>query len=135
MYCKNCGNEIDESAVICTKCGYATEKLQDIGTKSKQKSGKYITSLIFLIISICANGIYFILMLARALSYIYINYALISLIYLIPITVCSIAIIKLNNVSTKKELTAISIITLIFGNIIAGIIMLTINDEDLKCNK
>ncbi len=26
MYCKNCGNNIDDNAVICPKCGVATGK-------------------------------------------------------------------------------------------------------------
>ncbi|MES0491271.1 MAG: TM2 domain-containing protein [Leptospirales bacterium] len=25
MFCKNCGNEVDENAAVCIKCGYAIE--------------------------------------------------------------------------------------------------------------
>ena len=28
MYCKNCGNEIDDKAVICPNCGVATDNNQ-----------------------------------------------------------------------------------------------------------
>lgn len=133
MYCKNCGNEIDDSAVVCTKCGCATDNMQNVSTKPKQKSGKYIASLVFLIISLCANGISFIL----ALTLIGANSSLgfINSFFIVPISVCTAAITQLNKATTKKDLTAISIVTLIFGNIIAGIIMLTMNDEDLQCNK
>ncbi len=30
-YCRNCGNEIDDKAVICPKCGIAQKQIQDNG--------------------------------------------------------------------------------------------------------
>lgn len=29
MFCKNCGKEIDDNAVVCPNCGVATEKMQE----------------------------------------------------------------------------------------------------------
>ncbi len=29
MYCKHCGNEIQDQAVVCVHCGYATENAQN----------------------------------------------------------------------------------------------------------
>lgn len=28
MFCKNCGKEINDNAVVCPECGVATDKLQ-----------------------------------------------------------------------------------------------------------
>lgn len=30
MYCKNCGKEIDDNAVICIHCGVAQKKVEEI---------------------------------------------------------------------------------------------------------
>lgn len=38
MYCKNCGNEINENAVVCIHCGCATEQQNQIQTKVSQKN-------------------------------------------------------------------------------------------------
>ena len=49
----------------------------------------------------------------------------------IPITVDVIALKKLDNCSSKSELLGISICVLIFGGLIAGILMLCASEEDL----
>ena len=38
MYCRNCGNEIDENAAICVNCGYAKNN----GDKFCQNCGKEV---------------------------------------------------------------------------------------------
>ena len=48
------------------------------------------------------------------------------------IIVGSIALYKLSKAKTKQELTAIAILTLIFCNLISGILMLCMKDEDLN---
>ena len=35
MFCRNCGNEISEEAVICVKCGVMSKPLQDQNAKSR----------------------------------------------------------------------------------------------------
>lgn len=49
----------------------------------------------------------------------------------IPAIICLIANGKLNKATCKSDLTAIAIITLLFGNLISGILMLCITDEQL----
>lgn len=49
----------------------------------------------------------------------------------IPIVVSAISLKKLANAQWKSELTVMAILTLLFANIIAGILMLCIKDEDL----
>ncbi len=50
-FCSNCGKELDESAIVCVKCGTATDKLQQ--KKSKQPGkGLSIASMVLGIIAI-----------------------------------------------------------------------------------
>lgn len=51
---------------------------------------------------------------------------------IVPLIVGIIALNKLNNAKSKSELTVVAICTLLFVNLIAGILMLCINDEQLK---
>ena len=53
------------------------------------------------------------------------------LIFLIPVIVDVIGLKKLNNAVSKDELLAISIVVLIFGGLIPGILMLCANEDDL----
>lgn len=56
---------------------------------------------------------------------------LLAIICLVPAIVCWIAYVKLCNASFKSDIIVISIITLIFGNVIAGILMLLIPESEL----
>ena len=55
-----------------------------------------------------------------------------EILLLVPIIVCAIANSKVANAYSKSELTGIAIITLLLGNLISGILMLVITDEDLR---
>lgn len=48
-----------------------------------------------------------------------------------PIIVGAIALKKLKTAQTKSDLTVMGIVTLLFCNVIGGILMLLIKDEDL----
>ncbi len=48
-----------------------------------------------------------------------------------PIIVGAIALKKLKTATTKSELTGIAIVTLLFCNLIGGILMLCIDEKDL----
>ena len=50
---------------------------------------------------------------------------------IIPLIIAIVALVKLNRAHYKSELTVVAILTLIFVNLIAGILMLLIKDEDL----
>ena len=52
------------------------------------------------------------------------------LIALVPVVIDSVALKKLNKASHKSELTGISIAVLIFGGLIAGILMLCLDEKD-----
>ena len=38
MYCKKCGKEINDNAVICPSCGYATDKYEQKNFKNESDS-------------------------------------------------------------------------------------------------
>ena len=109
MYCKKCGSEIDDEAVICVKCGCYTDS-QPIKRQSANSSTKVATAKFFAIFG-AVIGVFMLF---------------------IPTIVGCFAVSKLNNAKTKEELTGTAVCTLLFCSTIAGIIMLCITDEDLK---
>ncbi len=41
MFCKNCGKEIDDNALVCPNCGVATEKMnQEVATEAPAQEQK-----------------------------------------------------------------------------------------------
>ena len=50
---------------------------------------------------------------------------------IVPLVIAIVALVKLNRARYKRELTVIAILSLIFVNLIVGILMLLIKDEDL----
>ena len=109
-YCSHCGEQLYDNAVICPKCGCATGYVEPSATATTQsaKTTLRTIALIFMIIGCIANG-----------------FALIPLIWCIPMT------IKYNN--SIKEGTNVSmafkVCTLLFVNLIAGVLMLCDNDN------
>lgn len=59
----------------------------------------------------------------------------IGCILIVPIIVGAIALGKLEKAKTKDDLTTVAIITLLFCNLLGGIFMLMIENEELKGNK
>ena len=52
-----------------------------------------------------------------------------------PLVVGGIALSRLNNATSKDELVGIGICTLLFCNVISGILMLCMTDDDLRENR
>lgn len=47
MFCKNCGQEINDEAVICPHCGVATDKFSSVQSEpKKEKNGMAIAGFI-----------------------------------------------------------------------------------------
>ncbi|MBR6689977.1 MAG: zinc-ribbon domain-containing protein [Bacilli bacterium] len=84
-FCTNCGNELNENAVFCVKCGVATNNVVQTTTKPKQPGkGTGIASMVLgiiatwnsmctLFIAVCllAAGEYFLLSEKIALGFIF----------------------------------------------------------------
>lgn len=60
MFCKNCGKEINDNAVVCPECGVATDKLQQQTAPAAaptKTNGWAIAGLVLVIIG-CVGGNY-----------------------------------------------------------------------------
>ncbi len=104
MFCSHCGKELLDEAVVCPSCGTPTENLEVIVEKEEKTPSTYTAAKIFMIISCIAS----------------ITSYFIPLIWCIPMT------IHLFNCAKKGEApgTGFSVCTLLFVNMIAGIILL-----------
>ena len=102
-----------------------------------------LASKILIIISICFYGFLMLLVLLGAMascslignssigSILFITYFIYMIFLCAPIIVGSIALKKLSNATRSQELTDIAIVTLILCNLVSGILMLCMKDEDL----
>lgn len=107
MFCKSCGAEINDNAVICTKCGCSVKN-----EKPAQKHGDdglAIASKIFLIIGCIAQG-----------------WLLIPLAWCLPITISVCGRMKRG----EPVGTGLKVCSLLFVNLIGGILLLCRSDED-----
>ncbi len=59
MYCKNCGKEINDNAVVCPYCGVATDKLDKAAVGGKKINGFGIAGFVVSLASLLWLGIYF----------------------------------------------------------------------------
>ena len=111
MFCSKCGSEIMEEAVICPKCGCYTSNANvskiNKSVKSTQTSSLKTAAKILMIISCVCMGFWFF-----------------TLAWTIPMT------INYNNkIKTGESIgTGFKICTLLFVNVIAGILMLCDNN-------
>lgn len=106
-YCVKCGNELADDAVICPKCGCATELYN--ASESKENNDKALKkiALIFMIISTVGGGL-----------------ALIPLIWMLPMTLSYSKKIK----NEESVSMGFKVCTLLFVNMIPGILMLCAKD-------
>lgn len=104
-YCTKCGNELVDDAVVCTKCGCATDPNMFI---SKNKKSELSTvAKIFMIISTVIMGFY-----------------LIPLAWCIPMTIS-----YSNKVKNGENISnGFKVCCLLFVSVISGIIMLCDNN-------
>lgn len=111
-YCSHCGNQIDDAAVVCPKCGCAVENQQTTAaaattTEEKKFSGLQMAAFILMIISTVAIG-----------------WLLVPLAWCIPMTVS-----YYNSVKNDRPVSmGLKVCTLLFVNLIAGILMLCDNE-------
>ena len=106
MFCKNCGKEINDNAVICPKCGVPTNNFKGLKKHggAHANEGMSLAIKIFLIIS-CVASIFS---------------------FLIPLAWCLPMTIRyFRAVENGEELGAgYKVCVLLFVNTIAGILML-----------
>lgn len=106
-YCQSCGAEVHEEAVICTKCGCSIANTKT-ATTSGGNDGLAIAAKIFLILGCVAQG-----------------WLLVPLAWCLPITISICGKMKRN----EPVGTGLKVCSLLFVNLIAGILLLCRSDE------
>lgn len=104
-YCTHCGAEIDDKAVLCTKCGCAVGEIKSDTESSTLKT----VSKIFMIIGCVLSAFYF----------------LIPLCWTIPMTIYYCRALK----EKRPVGTAFKVCSLLFVSLVSGIIMLCDNER------
>ena len=132
MYCVHCGKEINENAVICPNCGVPTDKYYASNKKS-DNNGLQTAAKIFLIISCVGIGLLFLIgfIVLMAVGILFHAGAIgcASFLYLIPLAWCLPMTIHYCKATKNNEIVGIGfkVCTLLFVNLIAGILMLCDN--------
>ncbi len=106
-FCSSCGAEVNEKAVICTKCGCSLVEEKNSGEK-KGNDGLAVASKIFLILGCIAQG-----------------WLLIPLAWCLPITTSICGKMKRG----EPVGTGLKVCALLFVNLIGGILLLCRSDE------
>lgn len=124
MFCKNCGKEVNDNAVVCVHCGCAIAQ-PATGTANKS-NGLSIAIKIFMILGCIAApltfftsvGVYWGILVTLLVS-------LIPLCWTIPMTVHAFR--KLNR--NEPIGTGFKVCTLLFCSLVAGILLLCRNEN------
>ncbi|MBR6050061.1 MAG: zinc-ribbon domain-containing protein [Clostridia bacterium] len=108
-YCTHCGNQLDDAAVICPKCGCAVDgqKTAEVANGEKKFTGLQLAAFILMIISTVSIG-----------------WMLIPLAWCIPMTISYYNSIK----NGRPVSLGLKVCTLLFVNLISGILMLCDNE-------
>ena len=125
MYCKNCGNQLDDKAVICTQCGCLTdlgERLninlnQTIENQPKQQTASSTNNTLGLVAKIL-----------MIITCVFTGFYIIPLCWTIPMTVSLSKKLKNN----QPISVGFKICILLFVNTIAGILLLCMKDNEIK---
>lgn len=103
-YCTNCGAELNDNDTYCTRCGHTNDCTE---VKNSDKSGIKFAIKFFMILGCVASALYL----------------FIPLCWTIPMTITYFNKIKIN----APISTGFKICTLLFLNVIAGILLLCDN--------
>ena len=105
MFCRNCGKEMPDDSDSCPNCGYYKQNTisTHISSKLSVIKGFFIFHMIL--------GVFF---------------------FFIPTIVGACALNQLGNSKKVENLTTMAVLSIIFGCTIAGLLMFTLHDEDLR---
>ncbi len=117
MYCKNCGNQLDDKAVICTQCGCLTDLGESLNlniNQPKQQPSSNTNSTLGLVAKIL-----------MIITCVFTGFYIIPLCWTIPMTVSLSKKLKNN----QPISVGFKICILLFVNTIAGILLLCMKDN------
>lgn len=127
MFCKNCGNQLDDNAVICVKCGCLIDEGVVIQKKqAEQQTEQQVETPKKVQSKTSANEtLGLVAKILMIISCVFTGFYLIPLCWTIPMTVSLSK--KLKN---KEDISvAFKICILLFVNTISGILLLCMKDE------
>ncbi len=107
-FCVHCGNEIHDDAIVCVKCGRSVEQPTQSKTVEQKDDTMKLIVKIFLIVGCVSQG-----------------WLILPLAWCLPITISIFKSLRDN----RSISTGMKICSLIFVNLIAGICLLCMNDE------
>lgn len=109
-YCVHCGEEICDEAVICVKCGcHVEQKSVSVANTQQKDDTMSLLVKIFLILGCVSQG-----------------WLIIPLAWCLPITIMIFRALR----DGRPISVALKVCTLIFVNLIAGICLLCMNDNN-----
>ena len=122
MFCKNCGKELNESAVVCTGCGCAVEQTQGKKQKGTSNIGSCNISIIGFVLALVS--IFSLMFYPLMLETVYISFAM-SIALIIGSIIISIVGRMTNRDKASKwyGLTAISIAVCSFACVLTNFIL------------
>ena len=106
-FCQQCGAEIHDQAILCTKCGCAVSP-EKVGKENGGKDGLAVASKIFLILGCILQG-----------------WLLIPLAWCLPITISICGKMKRD----EPTGSGLKVCALLFANLIGGILLLCRSDN------
>ena len=108
-YCMHCGAEIYDDAVVCIKCGRSVETKKPAVPQKQEDDTMNTIIKVFLILGCISQG-----------------WLLIPLAWCIPITVSIFHAMR----DKRPISTGMKVCTLLFVNLVAGICLLCVNDNN-----
>ena len=139
MFCKKCGSEIHDEAVICVKCGCQITQIAEVKPVSKEKEETSTTNAVINKFSFSTLSIIIALFVGLLTSLFYPNYiqiifgtnyiidsilVIVSFIFTIIVSITSL-IFLLVNFKKEKETSVLTLILAIIINILMFVYCLT----------
>ena len=130
-YCSKCGSEIADEAVVCPKCGCAVDNVKTSSSGNGIKTATKVFLVLSCVSSCIMTLIYFIcamVAIADGSGGLFFTYLLLSLpsFWVVPMTISYFSKVKNGEILG----TGFKVCTLIFVNIVAGILMLCDNGAE-----
>ncbi len=126
-YCCKCGSELCDEAIVCPNCGCAANNPNETKTNNSS-SGLLVAAKVLMIISCCAlviSGI------AAFIAYATLDMAYVGIFEFIPLAWCIPMTVTLDKKIKNNQPISIAfkICTLLFANIVSGILLLCAKDN------
>ena len=126
-YCSKCGAEMADEAIFCVKCGCTAEG-ELFRERAKANSAVSTVAKVFMILTLAFWGLYALIFLVAFSA---VGMAFFGVIFFIPLAWClPMTIVYFNKTKHDEPIgVAFKICTLLFVNMVAGILMLCDNDN------